>query len=97
MTQADLADRLGTDQGNVSRIERGKQGFDSDLLFKLAGALELPLTDLFHRVEGSQLAKADHELQKINRSLAKMARENPTKYEAIRTLVEGEKKPGRQH
>ena len=34
--QTTLAIDSGTDQGSISRIEAGKQGFDSELLFKLS-------------------------------------------------------------
>ncbi|MGH6875937.1 MAG: helix-turn-helix transcriptional regulator [Rhizomicrobium sp.] len=35
LSQADLADRLGTTKPNLSRIESGKQGFSNRLLAKL--------------------------------------------------------------
>jgi transcriptional regulator with XRE-family HTH domain len=47
-TQPDIAEAVdGLDQGGLSRLERGLQGFDSDTLYQLALALELPVYELF--------------------------------------------------
>lgn len=47
-TQAEIADMIGgLDQSGLSRMERGEQGFDSDTLFQLAGALDSPIHRLF--------------------------------------------------
>lgn len=35
------------DQANISRIERGNQGFDSEFLFKLSCSLQVDLATLF--------------------------------------------------
>ena len=38
-TILDLANRIGSDVGNVSRLERGKQGYSDEILGKIAAAL----------------------------------------------------------
>lgn len=51
LTQAVLADEVGIDQANIARIERGKQGWDSDTIFRLTRALKCSLADLFAEAE----------------------------------------------
>lgn len=45
-SQQELADRSGTDAGNISRIERGKQGVLDPLLEAITGALGATLAEL---------------------------------------------------
>lgn len=48
MTQPQLADAIeGLDQGGLSRLERGKQGFDSNTLYQIAIGLSVPVYRLF--------------------------------------------------
>lgn len=44
MTLEELAHLAGTDSGNLSRLERGKQGASQDLLVKILDVLGLPLS-----------------------------------------------------
>lgn len=44
LTLEQLAHQVGTDTGNLSRLERGKQGASQELLSKLLGALGLSLS-----------------------------------------------------
>jgi transcriptional regulator with XRE-family HTH domain len=46
-----IALAAGTDAANLSRIERGKQGFSEDTIERVAHALELPLSSLYLRAE----------------------------------------------
>lgn len=46
-----LALAAGTDAANLSRIERGKQGYSPDRIERIADALELPLSALYQRAE----------------------------------------------
>lgn len=48
MTQADLADLLGTSQGAVTRIEAGKQNLSLDMLAKIGDALDSEFVSLGH-------------------------------------------------
>lgn len=44
MTLEDLAHRVGSDTGNLSRLERGKQGANQDLLIRILKELGLPVS-----------------------------------------------------
>lgn len=44
-TLEELAHRVETDTGNLSRLERGKQGVSRELLSRIMGALDLSLSD----------------------------------------------------
>lgn len=43
----DLANRVDSDTGNLSRVETGKQGASEETLRKIAGALGCSVADLF--------------------------------------------------
>lgn len=43
LTQGDLADRIGTRQSNISRMEFGNYNFTIGMLKKIAGALNLEI------------------------------------------------------
>ncbi|MFS7357590.1 XRE family transcriptional regulator [Rahnella inusitata] len=47
MTLQQLADAVDSDVGNLSRLERGKQGFSEGMLQKIADALSIPVAELF--------------------------------------------------
>jgi SOS-response transcriptional repressor LexA len=47
MTILDLATAIGSDVGNVSRLERDKQGYTQDTLERIARALGVKISDLF--------------------------------------------------
>ena len=42
-----LATEIGSDVGNLSRVERGVQGFSEQILSKIAAALQVPIATLF--------------------------------------------------
>ncbi|MEQ2027978.1 S24 family peptidase [Xenorhabdus szentirmaii] len=48
MTLLDLAQATGGDVGNLSRLERGRQGFSESSLAKIAEALSVPVSELFY-------------------------------------------------
>lgn len=52
-TLEDLVERAGSDTGNLSRIETGKQGASEDMLRKIAAALGCSVADLFAGAEGA--------------------------------------------
>ena len=97
LTQAQVADKLGTEQGNVSRLERGEQGFDSLSLFKLAGALDIPLCEIMAQVEGRVMAKSlAKDIGELAFAAGRMAKEDPKRYAAIKVLLsEPHQKPPR--
>lgn len=43
-----------TDAANLSRIERGKQGFSEEMITRIAKALKVPVSALYSRVEQGQ-------------------------------------------
>lgn len=52
MTLMELAFEIDGDNGNLSRLERGKQGYSDELLNKIAWALGCSVSDLFAGAEG---------------------------------------------
>ena len=46
-----IALAAGTDAANLSRIERGKQGFTPEMIARISMALKLPVSALYARVE----------------------------------------------
>lgn len=57
-TLEELAHRIGTDAGNMSRLERGKQGASRELLAKVLNELNISLTQAGQLDEGSNVAVA---------------------------------------
>ena len=51
-TLEDLAAKIDSDTGNLSRVETGKQGASEDVLRKIATALGCTVADLFAGAEG---------------------------------------------
>ncbi|NIF57505.1 helix-turn-helix transcriptional regulator [Enterobacter sp. Ap-916] len=51
MTILELATSVGSDVGNISRLERGVQGFTEQLLVKISAALGVKVADLFTEEE----------------------------------------------
>ncbi len=51
MTGEALAQKIGTDKGTVSRIERGLAGVDTDRLQSIAAALSLDARDLLAPID----------------------------------------------
>lgn len=66
-TQSVLADEAGLNQADISRIERGEQGFDSSTIYKIAKALESSLTDIFAEVEQTTAPQLSPEAIEIAR------------------------------
>lgn len=55
-TLEELANRIGTDAGNVSRLERGLQGASKELLAKVLKELEISLSPSGQLDEGTNIA-----------------------------------------
>lgn len=51
MTLEEMALQVGGDTGNLSRLERGMQGYSDDMLHKIAHALGCSVADLFSGAE----------------------------------------------
>lgn len=51
LTILELSTQVGSDVGNISRLERGVQGYSQDMLERIAGALGVVVADLFSTEE----------------------------------------------
>jgi len=59
-----IALAAGTDAANLSRIERGKQGFTPEMIARISKALKLPVSALYSRVEQ---ASAVYRVESVDR------------------------------
>jgi phage repressor protein C with HTH and peptisase S24 domain len=67
ITLQKLADMIDSDVGNLSRLERGKQGFSEPLLQKISVALRVPLSELFSDHEDSDTVN-NYSVNSLSRS-----------------------------
>ena len=54
LTLNTMAEKIGSDYQQISRIERGKSKLSIDLLMRMANALETPITDIVHQKQEPQ-------------------------------------------
>lgn len=97
LTQVVLSERLGIDQANITRLERGKQGFDSETLFRLSRELGSSLADLFSEVEQTSTESLPKEAIDVARRWYSLPRPTREAYKArIETLAKAyaQKIPG---
>lgn len=57
LTLLDLANTAGTDPGNVSRLERGLQGYSEEMINAVATALGIKLSELYAMIEAPKKAE----------------------------------------
>ncbi len=50
LTQTELADAVGITQGQIARLERGDRNLSTDLLLRIADALQRPAAELIGSV-----------------------------------------------
>jgi transcriptional regulator with XRE-family HTH domain len=82
-SQEAVAHDLGVHQSNVSKLEKGAQGFDSKTLFDLGQSLGTPLHQLLKTVEASEpmdqrfelLSDAERDIVRLFRSCNARGRE----------------------
>lgn len=72
MTLLDLANAAGSDPGNISRLERGLQGYSDEMISGVARALGVQLSQLYAMIETPQKAEEiaqnyDKQLQELNK------------------------------
>lgn len=100
LTARELAERIGVSQGQISRLENGRQGLRSQTLIRLAGALgvepyELLLPANAEEKTGSQPvvsstlreALRDAEFVAVVEDIATAYRESPDKFRAIESVI----------
>lgn len=86
LNQIDFAQRVGTDQGSISRLENGKQGFDSPLLYRISEAFTTTPGELCAAATHTPLPIEAHpEAMKIARNWHRL---RPKTQEAILTLAD---------
>ena len=59
LTLEDVAYDAGTDGGNLSRIERGLQRCIPELLERIASTLDVPVSELYQRVEAGRVDRGE--------------------------------------
>jgi transcriptional regulator with XRE-family HTH domain len=99
LTQRDLAERAGTSQQQIQRIETGKVAARLDLAAKLAEALESPLTALFPGAAKSlrslvrQREDQHHPTEETYVDLSKAGLEADIRAWFFRVLLRGQEEP----
>lgn len=79
----EVADRAGTDPGNLSRLERNMQNVAAYRLIGVCRALEMSASELFHELEGNSInpflsdpySAFDPETRKLIRTFNEMTRQ----------------------
>jgi phage repressor protein C with HTH and peptisase S24 domain len=71
LNQVDIAERVGTDSGNISRYESNKQKPSVEMLDKIADALGTSVSEIYRRAE-----TADGEISEINEKFIMIPRLN---------------------
>ncbi|QFY90145.2 helix-turn-helix transcriptional regulator [Magnetovirga frankeli] len=85
-TLEEIALAAGTNPSNLSRIERGVQGYSADTLAKIANALGVTVSQLHQRAESTELDPAT-EIHRISHRLAALTPENRELVDDFITLL----------
>jgi len=80
MTLEALAHQVGTDTGNLSRLERGKQGANQELLIKILGVLGMTLAEPSNVEPALQPVRAPREYPLISWVIAGEWAESPNNF-----------------
>jgi len=83
-TQADLGERIGVEQGSISRIEKGRIWPESEKLEALARAFGVPLHLLFEEAEKTTGESLSREAMRVAR---KWQNAPPHQREALSTIL----------
>lgn len=101
----DVALQCGIDQGNLSRIERGKQWVSEELLIKIANALGVTVSDLFAQDQNADEVGVARQLRAKLREAERAAYEwpfsiSPDEFhslnEALQQQADGFARPSRE-
>lgn len=80
LTLEALANDAGTDEGNLSRIERGVQKPNLEVVERIASALQIRMSALYLMIEGGDTTKltdlADSETAKLARGFRGLSSDN---------------------
>ncbi|MDR5612406.1 MAG: helix-turn-helix domain-containing protein [Arsenophonus sp.] len=87
MTILQLATAINSDVGNISRLERNKQGYSENTLLKIASALGVQIADLF--LDSNE---ASNSLHKNNRKYINLKEDQIELLELYDSLPEEEAK-----
>ena len=85
-TLAWVAARIGSDTGNLSRVERGLQGFSEELIGKIANALGCHPADFF-TIEVAEITRPTPPSSEDDAFLAALRTLRPARQAAIRAQV----------
>ncbi|MFS1563797.1 MAG: helix-turn-helix domain-containing protein [Candidatus Arsenophonus phytopathogenicus] len=87
MTILQLATAINSDVGNISRLERNKQGYSENTLLKIASALGVQIADLF--LDSNE---ASNSLHKSNRKYSNLKEDQIELLELYDSLPEEAKR-----
>jgi len=69
LTQTELARRIGIQQSDLSRMEKGEYRVPLDVLFRLLAALQVSITEFFGERQTAALTPAEEDMLHIYRAL----------------------------
>jgi transcriptional regulator with XRE-family HTH domain len=89
-TQADLAQRIGVQQSDLSRIEKGEYRASLDVLFRILSVFRLSIGEFFEDVLTNGMTLDELELVKKCRSLSNEGRREVAEFVEFRVRRERE-------
>jgi len=75
LTQTELARRIGIQQSDLSRMEKGEYRVPLDVLFRLLAELQVSITEFFGERQGAAFAPGEKELLRLYRALTPARRQ----------------------
>jgi transcriptional regulator with XRE-family HTH domain len=85
LNQIEFAEKVQTDQGSISRLENGKQGFDSPLIHRIAEVFKVDPGEMFAAATNTKLPEGIH--PDAHRIAVSWSRLEPKTREAVNTIV----------
>ncbi len=93
LTQAELASRIGVQQSDLSRIEKGEYRVSLDTLFRILRVFELSIGEFFQEIIAQGMSLDDLELVKKVRGLSPEGRSEVADFIEFRLRKEQVKNP----
>ncbi len=84
LTQTELADRIGIQQSDLSRMEKGEYRISLDTLFKILAEFDLTIGEFFDGVHKESLSPRDVQLMRQVRRLPTDARKEVEEFVAFK-------------